>query len=116
MFQRLRTIVYSAQNLPKARAFYCAALDQEPYFEEPFYIGFDVNGCELGLDPNAPAAGQAGPVTYWRVIDADAAHARLLTLGASAHQDVHDVGGGIRLGSVVDPNGNVVGVIAETNA
>lgn len=113
MFQRLRTIVYSARNLPKARAFYAQALGQEPYFDEPFYVGFDVNGSELGLDPNAPAAAQVGPVTYWRVADADAAHGRLLALGASAHEAVHDVGGGIRLGSVVDPCGNVVGVMSE---
>ncbi len=111
MFQRLRTIVYSAPNLPQAREFYSQALNQEPYFEEPFYIGFDVNGYELGLDPNAPAAGQGGPVTYWRVADVDAAYARLLALGATEHEAVYDVGGGLRLGSVVDPCGNVVGVI-----
>lgn len=116
MFQRIRTIVYSAQHLAAAKAFYTQALGQEPYFEEPYYVGFDVNGYELGLDPNAPAAGQAGPITYWRVTDVDAAHARLVALGAHVHEAVHDVGGGIRLGSVVAPCGNVVGVIAETTA
>ena len=113
MFQRLRTIVYSARHLAEARAFYAAVLGQEPYFEEPYYVGFEVNGCELGLDPNAPAAGQAGPVTYWRVADADAAYTRLLALGARPHEPVHDVGGGIRLGAALDFNGNVVGVISE---
>ncbi len=116
MFQRLRTIVYSAQYLAKAREFYRQPLGQEPYFDEPFYVGFDVNGYELGLDPNAPAAGQAGPITYWRVADVDAAYERLLALGASVHEAVHEVGGGIRLGSVIDPCGNVVGVISEQTA
>lgn len=113
MFERLRTIVYSAQNLPAARDWYTLVLGQEPYFSEPFYVGFNVNGSELGLDPNAPAAGQAGPITYWRVANADEALARLRELGATRHQPVQDVGGGIRLGTVVDPFGNVVGVISE---
>jgi predicted enzyme related to lactoylglutathione lyase len=111
MFQRLRTIVYAAPDLAAMKEFYCRALGQNPYFDEPFYIGFDVNGYELGLDPNAPADGLGGPVTYWRVADVDAAYARLLALGATVHEEVHAVGGGIRLGSVVDPCGNVVGVI-----
>lgn len=113
MFQRLRTVVYSAQHLSKAREFYRQLLGQEPYFDEPFYVGFDVNGYELSLDPNAPATGQAGPITYWRVADVGAAYARLLACGAAPHEAVHDVGGGVRLGSVVDPGTNVVGVITE---
>ena len=39
-----------------------------------------------------------------------------LMLGASAHEAVHDVGGGIRFGSVVDLSGNVVGVMSEPEA
>ena len=111
MFQGLRTIIYSAQNLAKAKAWYTEVLGQPPYFDEPFYVGFNVGGYELGLDPHAPAAGQSGPRTYWGVPDADAAYARLLDLGAASYEKVEDVGGGIRVGTVSDPFGNVLGVI-----
>ena len=113
MFQRLRTIVYAAPDLARARDWYREVLGQAPYFDEPYYVGFDVHGCELGLDPDSPAAGPGGAITYWSVPSAEIAYARLLELGAQEHQPVHDVGGGISLGAVVDPFGNVVGVISE---
>ncbi|WP_303309803.1 VOC family protein [Hymenobacter sp. BT730] len=111
MFQGLRTVVYPVGNLAKAKAWYSAALGQEPYFDEPFYVGFNVGGYELGLVPDAPVAGQAGPIAYWGVPDAAAAFARLIELGAQPHEDVHDVGGGILLGTVQDPFANLLGVI-----
>lgn len=111
MLQGLRTIVYPVGNLAKAKTWYSEVLGQPPYFDEAFYVGYNVGGYELGLLPDAPAAGQAGPIMYWGVPDAEAAHARLLALGATAHEAVHDVGGGIWLGSVQDPFGNLLGVI-----
>jgi catechol 2,3-dioxygenase-like lactoylglutathione lyase family enzyme len=111
MLQGLRTIVYPVGNLDKARAWYSAALGQEPYFAEPFYVGFSVGGYELGLVPDGAVAGPAGPITYWGVPDAAAAYTRLLELGAQPHEAVHDVGGGILLGSVQDPFANLFGII-----
>ncbi len=111
MFQGLRTVVYSARQLAAAKEWYTQLLGQEPYFDQPFYVGFNVGGYELGLDPNAPAAGQSGTETYWGVPNADAAYARLLALGAAAHHEIHDVGDGIRLGTVTDPFGNLLGII-----
>ncbi|WP_426489896.1 VOC family protein [Hymenobacter sp. 102] len=111
MLQGLRTIVYPVGDLAKAKAWYSQVLEQEPYFDEPFYVGFTVGGYELGLDPDGPVAGQCGPVTYWGVADADAAFARLVAHGAHPHEPVYDVGGGIRLGTVQDPFGNLFGVI-----
>lgn len=111
MFQGLRTVIYSAPQLAEAKAWYTQLLGQPPYFDEPFYVGFNVGGFELGLDPDAPAAGQSGARAYWGVPDADAAYARLLSLGASTFEAVQDVGGGIRVGMVQDPFGNMLGVI-----
>lgn len=111
MLQGLRTVVYPVGNLADARQWYAQALEQEPYFDEPFYVGFNVGGYELGLVPDAPVAGQSGPITYWGVPDAAAAYARLLALGAASHEAIHDVGSGILLGSVQDPFGNLLGVI-----
>ncbi|QIX61695.1 VOC family protein [Hymenobacter sp. BT18] len=110
MLLGLRTIVYTASNLPEAVAWYRAVLGEEPYFNEPFYAGFNVGGYELGLIPDGPT-GTGGQVAYWGVPDAEAAFARLLALGATPHEAVHDVGGGILLGTVLDPFANVLGII-----
>ena len=110
MFQGLRTIVYNVADLAAARDWYAVLLGKPPYFDEPFYVGFNAGGYELGLTADTDRS-PGTSVTYWGVADADAAHAHLLAAGAAPHEPVHDVGGGIRLGSVVDPFGGVVGVI-----
>ncbi|MFL6196640.1 MAG: VOC family protein [Thermoanaerobaculia bacterium] len=112
-FLGLRTAVYHVEDIEKARDWYRTVLDTDPYFDQPFYVGFNVGGFELGLDPDPdsgrPGAGSVG--AYWGVKDAEAAYARLLGLGASEHQGVRDVGEGIRVASVLDPFGNVLGII-----
>lgn len=108
MLQGLRTVVYPVANLAAAKAWYTDLLGQGPYFDEPFYVGFNVGGYELGL---MPAEDGGSSITYWGVPDADAAYEALLARGASPKAPVEDVGGGIRLGAVTDPFGNVLGVI-----
>lgn len=112
-FQGLRTAKYSAGDLQGAKAWYAAVLGQAPYFDEPFYVGFNVEGFELGLVPDsgAPAARPESGVAYWGVADAAEAWSRLIALGATPHEAVQDVGEGIKVGSVHDPFGNVLGVI-----
>ena len=109
----LRTVIYPAHDLDAAKAWFAGVLGAEPYFDEPFYVGFDVGGYELGLLP-APD-GDGAPVTYWGVADADAAVQRLLAAGASAGDPVTDVGGGIRVATVVEPGGSTLGVIENPN-
>jgi catechol 2,3-dioxygenase-like lactoylglutathione lyase family enzyme len=112
MFQGLRTVVYAAPDLDAARAWYTKVLEREPYFAEPFYVGFNVGGYELGLDPDTAAVTTGdNAVAYWGVPDAREAYARLLSLGARERRAVQDVGGGILVGTVLDPFGNALGVI-----
>jgi catechol 2,3-dioxygenase-like lactoylglutathione lyase family enzyme len=106
----LRTVIYPAPDLAAAKAWWASVLGSDPYFDQPFYVGFDVGGYELGLDPD-PAAGGAGPRTYWGVADAGAALAELLSHGARPHTEVTDVGEGIRVASVLEPSGHIVGII-----
>ena len=110
MILGLRTAIYPVNDLAAAKAWYAQVLETAPYFDEPFYVGFNVGGFELGLIPDGQA-GVAGPQPLWGVGDAAAAVARLIELGASALDAVVDVGGGIRVGAVVDPFGNRLGVI-----
>ena len=85
MFYGLRTAIYRVGDLDRAKEWYGAVLGIRPYFDEPFYVGFDVGGFELGLQPDESGAPRArtGVVAYWGVNDADAAFRRLLELGAS---------------------------------
>ena len=109
MFLGLRTVIYPAPDLAASKAWYAALLGIEPYFDEPFYVGFDVAGYELALDPDADPAG--GPITYWGVADAEVALAQLLAAGAGPHADLREVGDGIRVASVIEPGGAVLAVI-----
>lgn len=119
MFQGLRTAIYRAENLSRTKEWYTAALSAEPYFDEPYYVGFDVGGFELGLLPEEPgeSAGStaSGVAVYWGVADADEAHERLLEHGAVERGGVQDVGGGIRIASVLDPEGNILGIVENPN-
>ncbi len=113
-FHGLRTVIYKVSDLERARAWYSDVLGQAPYFDQPFYVGFSVGGFELGLDPDTDGVTPGGGViAYWGVDDADMALARLIRLGATAHGGVQDVGDGIRLAVVSDPDGNLFGVIAN---
>ena len=111
-FLGLRTVIYNVDDLERAKAWYTAVLGQEPYFAEPFYVGFNVGGFELGLDPSGEGRpGAGGSTAYWGVEEIGAAHARLLGLGARENGPVQDVGGGIRVATVLDPFGNVFAII-----
>jgi catechol 2,3-dioxygenase-like lactoylglutathione lyase family enzyme len=114
-FLGLRTVIVPAADLAAAKAWYTSVLGFPPYFDQPFYVGFNVGGFELGLDPNAgpvsPSHPASGPVAYWGVSDADAALARLVSLGAVEVSGVQDVGEGIRVAQVMDPFGNPLGII-----
>ena len=106
----LRTALYPVTDLAAGKAWYSRLLGCEPYFDQPFYVGFAVGGFELGLVPDG-TPGTAGVQAYWGVADAAAELSRLLGLGAALHQPVHDVGDGIRVAAVRDPFGNVFGLI-----
>ncbi|QDU23207.1 VOC family protein [Urbifossiella limnaea] len=110
MILGLRTAIYPAPDLARGREWYRQVLGRDPYFDEPFYVGFAVGGFELGLIPDG-APGAAGVQALWGVSDAAAELARLTVLGAEVHEPVKDVGGGIKVASVIDPFGNVFGII-----
>ena len=87
-------------------------LGVEPYFDEPFYVGFQIGGYELGLDPdvNGVTTGN-NAVAYWGVPDIESAHARMLLAGAKVVKPIANVGGDIKVAMVADPFGNIIGLI-----
>ena len=113
VFLGLRTVIYPAPDLASSKASFKELLGTEPYFDQPFYVGFDVGGYELGLDPSLPAS--EGPTTYLGVADADAGLAHLLENGATVMSPVQDVGEGIRVARAQTPDGFTFGVIENPN-
>ena len=109
----LRTVIYRVPDLARAKAWYASAFEVQPYFDQPFYVGFDVGGFELGLDPDL-SEGQPGPggsLAYWRAADIQAEVGRFVGLGSTIVSPIRDVGGGIKVATVADPFGNPIGLI-----
>jgi len=111
-FLGLRTVIYHVDDLAKAKAWYEKAFGVAPYFDQPFYVGFTIGGYELGLDPDTKTVQRGNnAIAYWGVADAAKAFKALLAAGAKSHAAVREVGEGIRVASVTDPFGNVIGII-----
>ena len=116
MLQGLRIAMYHVDNLDEAKAWYTKVLGKGPYFDQPFYVGFNVGGYELGLNPSADSVTKGGSTyTYWGVNDAHVEYKRLQELGAKGHTEVQDVGEGILVATVTDPWGNVFGIVQNPN-
>jgi predicted enzyme related to lactoylglutathione lyase len=114
----LRSTIYKVDDLAKAKAFYTSALGRPPYFDQPFYVGYDVDGQELGLDPDVSSLrpGPGGAVAYWKVDYLEAACERMAKHGGKVFEAPHDVGEGIRVAVVTDVCGNLVGLIETSEA
>jgi len=109
----LRTAIYRVGDLATAKAWYSDVFQEKPYFDEPFYVGFNIAGYELGLQPEKEPATdkKASVLTYWGVEDVQSEFDRLLSLGAIADEEPRNVGGEIIVATVKDPWGNLVGLI-----
>ena len=112
MFQGLRTVIYHVPDLAQAKAWYATAFGIQPYFDEPFYVGFSVGGYELGLHPDLSGVSFGNnAVAYWGVPKIEDAMAHMQKCGAATRSEPMDVGEGIKVASVDDPWGNVIGII-----
>lgn len=109
----LRTTIYKVPDLQKAKDWYTKAFGTKPYFDEPFYVGFNIAGYELGLIPDEmPGEVKSDNVlSYWGVDKIQAEYDRLISLGAREHEKPNNVGGEIMTASVKDPWNNTIGLI-----
>ena len=105
----LRTVIYPAPDLDAAKTWWTGYLGFGPYFDEPFYVGYEIGGYELGLLPTADPAD--GALTYWGVADVAAAVAAAIAAGATEHAPVAEVGEGIVTATVKVPTGAILGLI-----
>lgn len=131
MLRGMSTVTYYADDLEAARAWYTEFLGVEAYFEGRApdgslgYVEFRIGDylAELGIaqrrfevtPPDGErSAGPAGAILLWAVDDLEATLARLLELGAKTHDEPRVRGEGYVTASVVDPFGNILGIM--TNA
>jgi predicted enzyme related to lactoylglutathione lyase len=118
MLRGFATISLYADDLDVAAKWYTELLGIEPYFVREGYREFRVGDYqhELGLIdrrylPEDWRTGPAGVVMYWHVDDLAATLDRLLSLGATPHQGIIERGEGFDTASVVDPFGNILGIM-----
>lgn len=113
MILGLRTIVYKVADLASAKAWYSKVFGIVPYFDEPYYVGFNAGGYELGLDPDLSDGITTGnnSTTYWGVQDLKATIAKLKDQQVIIVQEVQNVGGNIFVATIADPFGNHIGLI-----
>ena len=108
----LRTTIYKVNDLSKAKNWYTKAFDTDPYFDEPFYVGFNIRDYELGLLPEEHQSSKGDNVmSYWGVEDIHKSYRKLIELGATKHEEPTNVGGELMVASVFDPWQNVIGII-----
>ena len=111
MTSGIRTVIYPVKDLAQAKMLYGKLVGVEPYMDEAYYVGFNVAGQDVGLDPHGHSQGMTGPVGYWHVDDIEKSLKSLLEADAEAQKEVKDVGGGKLIASVKDADGNVIGLI-----
>jgi predicted enzyme related to lactoylglutathione lyase len=109
----LRTTIYKVGDINVAKEWYAKAFQVAPYFDEPFYVGFNVGGYELGLmeDELAAADKTSNVLSYWGVENIEQAVEGFISAGATEDAKPMNVGGDIMVASVKDPWGNVIGLI-----
>lgn len=107
MIKGLRTVVYPVADTAVARDWYAKVFETAPYFDQPFYVGFNIGGFELGLIPDG-VSGTAGAMVYWGVDDIAAEVERITALGATIHGAIEEVGANILTAELADPFGNLL--------
>ncbi|MGF1618212.1 MAG: SRPBCC domain-containing protein [Acidimicrobiia bacterium] len=105
----MRTAQFRVDDLDAARDWYAGFLGVDPYFDEPFYVGFEVAGYEFGLMPGT--ASSDGALFLWGAEEPQAHFDRALEMGATPGMDLTDTGDGIAVGTFIDPFGNEFGLI-----
>jgi predicted enzyme related to lactoylglutathione lyase len=110
MTEGIKTIIYPVKDLTRAKTLYSQLLGVGPNMDEAYYVNFNVEGKDVGLDPNGHGQGMTGPVVYWQVNDIEQSMKALLEAGAETEQEVRDVGGGLLIATLKDADGNAIGL------
>jgi len=116
MSQGIELFVYPVKDIAQAKALYRTLLGTDPYVDGAYYVGFRVGEQEIGLDPHGHAKGMTGPIAYREVSDIEKSLQSLLDAGAQVQQAVKNVGGGRLTAWVKDADGNITGLMQDTDS
>ena len=108
-----KTLLHPVSDVAAAKAVYAALLGVAPQVDGPFYVGFEAGGQHIGLVPGGGPQAMTSPVAYWHVPDIEAKLAEVTAAGATVKEPAHDVGGGRLVATVLDPDGNVLGLLQD---
>ncbi|TML07224.1 MAG: glyoxalase [Actinobacteria bacterium] len=111
MTSGMKTILYPVMDLDAAKKLYGALLGVAPVMDAPYYVGYHVDGQDIGLDPNGHSKGMTGSLGYWHVDDMNTTLAAVLAAGGEQQQEITDVGGGKLIATVKDADGNLIGLL-----
>ncbi len=103
-----RTVLIPANDIAASRDLYRELLGVEPGVDQPYYVGFDVEGQHIGLVPGTTALR-----AHLHVEDLDDAVKRVVAAGGSVIDAAKEVGGGRLVAVVRDPAGAELGMIAD---
>jgi predicted enzyme related to lactoylglutathione lyase len=106
MSPTIRSLVIPVSDLDTAKAVYTALLGA-PHTDQPYYVGYNVDGFEVSLAPGDVAG---GPVAYADVEDLDATRATLLAAGATERSGPRQVAPETRVCVLADADGNPIGL------
>jgi len=106
----IKTILIPVKDVAASRELYRTLLGIDPHVDAPYYVGFNIEGQEIGLNPAGHADGMTGPVGFVDVPDLAATVASLIALGATMDQEAKDVGGGMLVATLRDADGNPIGL------
>lgn len=104
-------VVIPVRDLDAAKKLYASWLGTEPHTDTPYYVGYNVGGVEIGLNPNGHTTGMTGPTPVASVEDLDATREELLAGGATEVSPPTPAGPGQRVCILADADGNPIGLI-----
>ena len=100
-------ILYPAPDLDAAKRFFRKLTGIDPYVDSPYYVGYKNGSMEIGLVPGEKGA---AAVPFWTVPDIAASVKALVDAGGKLTQEPTDVGQGLLVARLQDPNGAFVGL------
>jgi len=109
MSPTIRSLVIPVSDLDATKAVYTALLGS-PHTDEAYYVGYNVDGFEVALNPTAAGG---GPVAFADVEDLDATRETLLAAGATERDEPRQVAPGARVCVLADADGNPIGLRGE---
>ena len=107
-----KTVLTPVHDVDAAKPAWVAVLG-EPTSDTQYYVGWSLDGQEVGLVPGGHHQGLTGPTPYWHVADIAATSAAVVAAGGTTRQEPQDVGGGRLVALVSDAEGNLFGLIQD---